>query len=247
MSKDAAGLFGLLDEVQQRHDVRGDLFEIGVHHGKSAVLLGRMLRQGERLGACDLFAATNPSGSGSGNRAVFEANMARNAPDATYEIFAKFSSELTPVEIGGPFRLFHIDGGHLAEEAAGDLRLAAAALAPGGLIAVDDPFRPEWPGVTEAIIDFCRGSDYEPIALGFNKLVMAPADGRDIYDQALSDLEWKYFDHVLYRRKLLPIAGVEAKIYFTPSRRQPPEAVVRSFAAARYFRSEVRKRLRRRS
>jgi hypothetical protein len=35
--------------------VEGHLFEVGVHHGRSAVLLSQLARRGERLGVCDLF------------------------------------------------------------------------------------------------------------------------------------------------------------------------------------------------
>ncbi|HWD75957.1 MAG TPA: class I SAM-dependent methyltransferase, partial [Solirubrobacteraceae bacterium] len=151
-SSEAAGLFGLLDEAQRSAGVQGDLFEIGVHHGRSAVLLSHLARPGERLGVCDLFGAQeqNVSDSGSGDRGIFEANMAALASGFDrLDVFAMASDRLTPEQLGGPYRLFHIDGGHLREEALSDLRLGAAVLDPRGAIAVDDPFSVAWPGVTE--------------------------------------------------------------------------------------------------
>lgn len=186
----AAGLFGLLDMAQP--DVRSDLFEIGAHHGKSAVLLARMTRSDETLCVCDIFEdqAANVSASGAGNRAVFERNIATIAPGARTQVFQTRSSELTPEAIGGPYRFFHIDGGHLREEARADLELAASVLAHAGVIVVDDPFQPEWPGVTEAILEFCGNRpEFEPVALGFNKLVIARRESRARYEALIASDE----------------------------------------------------------
>jgi hypothetical protein len=219
----AAGLFGLIDEVQRAHDIRGDLFEIGAHHGKSAVLLANMARPTEVVGVCDVFAGqeANISGSGSGDRAVFDRNLQSVAPKAAVNVYQKLSTALSPSEIGGPYRLFHVDGGHLAEEALSDLELGAAVLNPRGVIVVDDPFAFEWPGVTEAIIAFCAAHpEFEPVALGFNKLMLVRTEARALYDTALADSVWAYIDRKLYVRKTLPICGSAASIFLTPSDRQ---------------------------
>src|SRR6266568_2474608 len=81
-SRDAAALIALLDEAQLTAGVRGNIFEIGVHHGRSVAFLCALARDEERLGVCDLFGeqTLNVSASGSGNRAVFEANIAAAAP-----------------------------------------------------------------------------------------------------------------------------------------------------------------------
>ena len=67
-----AYLFGLIDEIQRREDLRGHLFEIGVHHGKTAIFLARMARAGELLGVCDVFGQQelNRDHSGEGSRDV---------------------------------------------------------------------------------------------------------------------------------------------------------------------------------
>ena len=40
-----AYLFAAIDEIQKRAGITGNLFEIGVHHGKTAIFLARMLRE----------------------------------------------------------------------------------------------------------------------------------------------------------------------------------------------------------
>jgi hypothetical protein len=239
LSPSAASLLGLLDEIQQIHGVQGDMFEIGVHHGRSAVLFCAFARDDEAVGACDLFGDQhqNLSASGSGDREIFEANVKRIRPGFDrLRVFAMRSSDLSKSDIGAPHRLFHIDGGHLHEEALNDLRLAAEVLHPGGAIVLDDPFRPEWPGVTEAILQFLsEDQDFVPLVLGFNKLVLVRREARAAYDAVLntSSTIWSYFDRHVYDMKTLPLAGEQVKIFLVPSWRQRPElerAVARSIS-----------------
>lgn len=250
-SAEAAALFGLLDEAQRAAGVTGDLFEIGVHHGRSAVLLSQLARPDERLGVCDLFGeqGQNVSASGSGDRAIFEANMANLAPAFDrLEVFARASDQLTPDQIGRPYRLFHVDGGHLCEEALSDLRLGAAVLSDRGAIVVDDPFSAAWPGVTEGILRFLdERADFSPLILGYNKLVLVPTAARPVYEASITDGEtwWRYFDHRVYELKVLPIAGHPTHIVIVPGWRQHPE-LTRVVALTETFRHGLAYRVRKR-
>ena len=176
-SNDAARLFGWVDEIQKNNNVAGDLFEIGCHHGKSAQLMGAMARpQSETLAVCDLFGmqSDNVSNSGHGDRDIFESNMqlVRDL-GVSYRIFQKNSLALKQSEIGSGYRFFHVDGGHNPDEALADLKLAASCLCEHGVIALDDPFRAEWPGVTEGLIRFLdEYSDFESILVGCNKILV---------------------------------------------------------------------------
>lgn len=242
----AAQLFGLLDEIQAEAGITGNLFEIGVHHGKSAVLLSHMRRGTETVQVCDVFGdqGLNESGSGHGDRAIFERHYAAVGAGDTPAVFQKMSYDLTAEEIGPGVRFFHVDGGHLAEEAMADIKLAAAVLDERGVIVVDDPYHPAWPGVTEAIIDFLRErEDYAPIALGFNKMLLAPVAARDTYMSGLARLEWRYFDRHVYLRKDLPIAGQQAAIYFVPASRSVSPSLTPLIAKTRWATGGVRKRL----
>jgi hypothetical protein len=50
----------LFEWVLSRPDVAGDLLELGVYLGKSAVLVGSHLRPGETFTVCDLFESEAP-------------------------------------------------------------------------------------------------------------------------------------------------------------------------------------------
>jgi hypothetical protein len=240
---EAVALFALLDHVQREAGTRGDLFEIGTHHGKSAVLLCAMAQPQESVGVCDLFGeqALNVSASGSGDRGVFERNVRDVVPGFDrLRVFERSSAQLSAEEVGSGQRFFHVDGGHLLEEALGDLRLAARVVHEQGVIVVDDPFRPEWPGVTEAILRFLGEEPaYVPLVMGFNKLVLVRRDARARYAEALAtpELVWSYFDRHVYGSKTLPLAGEPVTIFSIPSYRQVPRldpavARVRHLASA---------------
>lgn len=248
-SADAASLFALLDSAQKEHDVRGDLFEIGVHHGKSALLLAALTRPEERLGVCDVFdAGQNVSVSGAGNRAAFMHTMHTHAPQVIgrLDIHACLSSALTTDSLGGPYRIFHVDGGHLAEEAFTDIALAAAVSDARGVVVVDDPFRVEWPGVTEALLRFCgERADWSVLAVGFNKLVLVPSHARALYEAVLTPSAVRaYIDPRIWTTKVLPVAGHPATLFFIPSYRRVPSLDERvAYARSRW--SALTARLRR--
>jgi len=179
-----AYLFALIDEVQKREGIAGNLFEIGVHHGKTAIFLARMLREGEMLGVCDVFEQQelNRDRSGEGSRELFLRNMRELGGPA--RVFAKPSSELTPDETTTRCRFFHIDGGHRPEDVIADLETAARALHADGVVALDDLFNPSWPGVSEGFHRFFAQSPdtFAPIFIGGNKVFFARRDAAARYE-----------------------------------------------------------------
>jgi SAM-dependent methyltransferase len=223
-SKEAASLFALLNELQRENDIEGDLFEIGTHHGKSAVLLACMAQPGrESLGICDLFGdqSENVSASGGGDQAIFKENIRKlSLPALEINTFWKNSQNLKIQEIGQNFRFFHVDGGHNCNEALSDLKLAALVILPEGVIVVDDPFRPEWPGVTEAIIRFLdQHDDFTAILVGFNKLILVRKESARIYSDAISktSLIKSYNLGYPWHLKELPFHKSKISIFYRPS------------------------------
>ncbi|HVE71902.1 MAG TPA: class I SAM-dependent methyltransferase [Thermoanaerobaculia bacterium] len=184
-----AYLFGFIDEIQRREGIEGNLFEIGVHHGKTAVFLARMRRGDETLGVCDVFdqQELNVDRSGEGNRAVFE----RNLHGHDVRVFAKLSSALTPDDTTTHCRFFHIDGGHRAEDVVNDLEVAAKALHTDGVVAVDDLFNPNWPGVGEGFYRFTAAQPdvFAPILIGGNKVLLARPDAAARYERHWNDVQ----------------------------------------------------------
>jgi len=187
-----AHLFAIVDEIQKREGITGNLFEIGVHHGKTALFLARMAAAGEALGVCDVFEQQelNRDRSGEGNREIFERHLRTHSAEA--RIFAKLSSELTGDDTTTRCRFVHIDGGHRPEDVLNDLHVAERALLPEGVVAVDDVFNPNWPGVSEGFYRYA--GELVPIAIGGNKVLLARSAAAARYERHWQNTdEWRAF------------------------------------------------------
>jgi hypothetical protein len=141
----AARIIVALLARQTASGVRGHVAEIGVFEGRLLIAMALTLADGERALAIDHFAWPDP-----GVRGRFEANLAAHGVPAGRVVVRQGDSRLlTPrrliAALGGPVRFFHVDGEHTAEHLAGDLRLAAAAAAPEGVVALDDMLHPGYP------------------------------------------------------------------------------------------------------
>lgn len=174
---DAALMFMAYNELIRGEGIAGDVLEIGVHHGLSAIAVGALTGPGRRFVAVDLFDELqdhNQSRSGAGNRAAFLQNMGRFFDDLEFlKVFSGHSSELRSEDLGTHFSFCHIDGGHSPEETYADLELCSRILMPGGLVALDDYFNPSFPGVSEGGVRFHlqHAEKLKPIAIGFNKVL----------------------------------------------------------------------------
>lgn len=186
-------LIAALGEFQRAERISGGVCEIGVHHGKLFLLLYLYLHEMETAVAIDLFERQdlNIDHSGSGNRAVFLANIRAHAgSDAALHVIAGDSTSLEAgaiTSVAGPIRLFSIDGGHTAAITRSDLALAESCLHDWGVIILDDCFNASWPGVSEGVQDYFRAgtSQLAPFAIARNKVFFCRRDKAAAYRAAL--------------------------------------------------------------
>ena len=173
----APKLMVALAKAQEEWGIKGNVLEIGVHHGKLFILLSLFTTEGEKAVAVDLFddQARNIDASGHGDLEKFEKNVKQHSDYNRVVIHAGDSTELsssTLIELGGgPFRFISVDGGHTPEITAHDLATAEGALAPGGVIILDDCFNEFWPGVSDGVHDYFSNTKRTivPFATGGNK------------------------------------------------------------------------------
>lgn len=184
LTAQAAVLLDRLARRQSRDGLQGDIAEIGVFYGRTTLVLGRTLRPGERMIACDRFdvGAEDVEGwSFTEDDGPEEALRRRWAewigPHGRLVVRRGDSADLGPDDLGAPARLIHVDGGHDLATVARDLALAGEAVSPEGAIVVDDVLLPEWPDVTVAVLDHLRGARGRlvPVAVAEHKLVVCPA------------------------------------------------------------------------
>lgn len=156
----------------------GGVAEIGVHHGRSFLLLANGLAPGEPAVALDVFEhqEQNADHSGRGDRTRFEENLARWAPSASVEVVASSSLDVSVSsarDVFGRPRMFSVDGGHTAEITRHDLTLAEACVGDGGIVVLDDMLNGHWLGVLTGTASYLLSDPgLVPFALSPNKLYL---------------------------------------------------------------------------
>ena len=173
----AAAILADLLVRQAAGGLRGDVCEIGVHHGKLFLVLANAALDDERAVAVDIFADQdkNVDRSGAGDRAILERHIARYAPAARVDIIEQSSLELEAEGfLARRFRFLSIDGGHTEAITANDLRLAERTLLPDGVAALDDVLNADWTGVLSGLARYLnQAGSLVPAALIPNKLLLA--------------------------------------------------------------------------
>ncbi|MFE9772576.1 class I SAM-dependent methyltransferase [Streptomyces sp. NPDC005931] len=201
---DVPGWFWPLDQVlftwfldwQESRGTRGDLLELGAYMGKSAIVLGHHLREGETLTVCDLFGAEPPDDANRAETRRSYASLTRQAFERNYLSFHETlpvvvqapTSVITEKVASGSCRFVHIDASHLYEHVHGDIGAAHDLLGPEGIVVLDD-FRSEHtPGVAAATWEAVLNRGLRPICLSSQKLYGTWGDPEPVQDQLLAAL-----------------------------------------------------------
>lgn len=201
---DVPGWFPPLDQVlftwfldrQRSRNTEGDLLELGVYMGKSAILLGQHLRDGERLTVCDLFGGEAPDDANHAETSKSYASLTRQAFERNYLSFhdslprvIEGPTSVVPGEVAkDSCRFVHIDASHLYEHVYGDIGAAQEILLPDGIVVLDD-FRSEHtPGVSVAVWEAVLNRGLRPICLSTQKLYGTWGDPEPVQEELLAML-----------------------------------------------------------
>jgi predicted O-methyltransferase YrrM len=163
----SAAIWDTLLAFQSRSGIAGDIAEIGVLHGKSAVLAALHTRPEERLVLCDLSFAEEVR------------QLLRSVKAEGVEYLAGSSGHLVGLPAFQQYarrcRWIHIDGDHSGQGISQDLALADQWLADAGVISCDDFMNPAYPQVTAAIFHYLDRHRYElsMFLCGYNKCYLA--------------------------------------------------------------------------
>lgn len=190
-------LFTWFLERQEKGGLRGDLVELGVYMGRSAILLGRHRQDGEEFTVCDLFGGEAPDGPNQAETAKSYSSLTRQAFERNYLSFhdtlprvleapsSVISAEVNP----GTCRFVHIDASHLYEHVRDDIGAARDLLLPEGVVVLDD-FRSEHtPGVSVATWEAVLNRGLRPICLSTQKLYGTWGDPEPVQEELLVMLE----------------------------------------------------------
>jgi predicted O-methyltransferase YrrM len=186
ISPEALCLFAVLDDIQKSLKLTGNIFEIGVFHGKSATFLAALADpEHEQLGFCEI---------DEGCRSLTCARVRRFFPQLKMDpVLAGSSRNVNPGDLPKPCRIFHIDGWHESEAVAYDLGLADTALLEGGCVVLDDIANEEYPGVADGLNRFLSREPQTliPVVFGFGKLVLTRPQARDAYIDWFRAEKWR--------------------------------------------------------
>lgn len=157
----------------------GDLAELGVLYGRSAVLIGASLRDGETFTVVDLFgadpgdahnAAENDQSYPGLTRVAFEDNYRRLLGGELPTIVQGLSHTVVDHARHRTHRFVHVDASHLHANVVRDIEAARTLLAPQGVLVLDDIRSEHTPGVAAAAWQAVLTADLRPFAISPFKL-----------------------------------------------------------------------------
>jgi predicted O-methyltransferase YrrM len=193
-AKDLAGVKGWYGEIDIRcfsalldsqvDSAPGTLVELGAFMGKSAIVIGDYLREGERFVVVDLFGDKTrftDSAEDEANRRELRRSYPRLDRQRFEENYLAFHDELPDVVQGftaevvdhvapGTARFIHVDASHLYPAVKTDCESTKLLLRPGGVVAFDDYCNFKCPGVAAAIWQSVAVDGLIPIATTRKKL-----------------------------------------------------------------------------
>lgn len=178
-----ADMVRFCDSFHEQAEIRGDIAEIGIHHGKLFFILAAAARSDERCIAVDVFnnQSLNVDQSGNGDLGQFSAYIDTLFPKIRPQLnIIQGDSMSIPPSAAGKIlgservRLFSIDGGHTRHHVRNDMCIAQQVLVSGGVVLLDDFLGPLWPGVTEGFFEYMKSLNRRlaPFMIFENKLFL---------------------------------------------------------------------------
>ena len=171
-------LFERILSFQVGSQAPGDLVELGVYKGKSAIVIGRHQQPGETFTVCDLFEdvtseLTLHQADRNAYRTLSEEEFANNYlafHDTLPEVVRGLSSAIEDHVTAGSCRYIHIDASHMYVNVREDAAAARRLLRKDGVVVFDD-FRTEHTiGTANAVWETIVNDDLHPICASERKM-----------------------------------------------------------------------------
>lgn len=191
-------------EYQNRAQPPGELLEIGAYKGKSAIVIGRFLKYGERFTVCDLFEDVATSTEINKKAGEFYQGLALTQKEFESN-YLNFHSQLPHVVRGpsveilkhvnaGSCRFIHIDGSHMYEHVRQDTESARQLLQENGVVVFDDYRTEHTPGVAAAVWESVLNGDLRPIFHTIGKFYATWGNPTPLQDEIIrrASLETSY-------------------------------------------------------
>lgn len=192
-------LLARISYAERRVGVIGDVLEIGAYFGRTSVVLGSVLGEGEELVVNDLFDVMAPTGSNAREvEKYYSGDLTADGFKEVYvayqgcvpEVIACPSSEVSERLMGREFRLIHVDGSHQFDVVTADIRTAVELLGDRGVVVFDDYRAAHTPGVAAAVWQAVSDDRVRPIMLSYMKLYAVEPQFQESWVDLLRGLVW---------------------------------------------------------
>ncbi|MCX5195164.1 class I SAM-dependent methyltransferase [Streptomyces sp. NBC_00249] len=167
-----------LTRQNEDHEASGDILELGVFMGKSAIFLAGYLRDGEEFTVCDLFDSPAPDDFNLAEMRDSYPTLTRRGFETNYLAF----HEALPTVIQAPTsvvadrvrpgscRFVHVDASHLHEHVVQDIASSRPVATPDAVVVFDDYRAAHCPGVAAAVWAAVATGELHVIAVSASKL-----------------------------------------------------------------------------
>lgn len=171
---------GFLTHIQHNLGIVGPVGEIGVHHGKFAVVIAMFAFETERVWLADLFEnqVENIDGSGKGDKDIVRKHLEEFGLDSTNTVIVSANSmSLSGYDLNEQgftaFRFLSVDGGHTHELTLNDLLFSCEVIQDGSIVVLDDFLNIHWMGVASGFFHFLSSQTrLQPFLWASNKMYL---------------------------------------------------------------------------
>jgi predicted O-methyltransferase YrrM len=163
----SAALWDALLSFQNTHGIHGNMLEIGVYKGLSALMSSLHLKETEEFVLID---CTRHIEDAEVNLTPILGARGRYIQRSSYQVTVGSLGDLR-----SSFRWLHIDGEHTGRAVINDLELCEQLLSDDGVIVLDDFFNPIYPQLAEALFIFLHQNPFKlsMVLCGWNKAYLA--------------------------------------------------------------------------
>lgn len=203
---------------QNARQMPGDLLELGVFQGKSAIVLAGYLRPGDVMTVCDLFelviddTSVRLGMSGAYHtltQAVFERNFLA-FHDQLPVIVKGRTDVITEHVAAASCRFVHVDASHLYQHVHTDLLSARKLLREDGLVVLDDYRAEHTPGTAAAVWEAVAVDGLNVVCVSGNKFYGTWSDPTEVQDDLIAHIatltEYRCHQQDVLGRRLLRVA-----------------------------------------
>lgn len=219
---DILSIFHLLKGKED--ELRGDVCELGVAFGKSAVLLSLLRSEGEKFYMYDLYEHEN---------VVQNITNYGNEKDIKLNILDLMKLDKKDIVFKNKLKLLHVDACHFHTSLLNDLNNFHEQVCDNGIIIVDDINDTQYPGINTAVTEFClMNKEWKMFAIGDNKVYLT----REKYVKDYIKFLIKYFrDQLNYKNfTFSEVMGVD--LLLLKSREPADNDVVESYLQDKFTR-----------